>query len=75
MQRRKNVNLRNLPVWVQYTISVTVVVSVGITAWLVGQDQPVPGWIREYLIPALSGLFVILFIWLAINRIIEISNK
>ncbi len=55
-----NINLRNLPAWLQYLIALTVVALVGGAAWLAGRDDPLPAWVTSYLIPAITVLYVAL---------------
>jgi hypothetical protein len=56
----KKIDLRVLPVWLQYIIALTVVAIVAGLAWLVGRDQPVPDWIQHGLIPALGWIYLAL---------------
>lgn len=75
MGKRKSVDLRNLPVWLQITISTALVVIVSTVAWLIGQDKPIPAWIKQYLVPFL-GLFVLgLFALTFVAQAIKSLNK
>lgn len=57
---RRRVDLRTLPVWLQYLIALTVAAMVMAAAWLVGRDEPVPYWIKNYLVPALGWIYLLL---------------
>lgn len=56
------IDLRRLPVWLQYLIALSVVALVGGAAWLVGRDRPVPLWITHYLVPALGAIYLLLLV-------------
>lgn len=53
---RRRVDLRRLPRWQQYAIALAVTAAVVVAAWLVGGDEPVPGWVSGILVPALGWL-------------------
>jgi uncharacterized membrane protein YkvI len=59
---RKEINLRTLPTWLQYTIAVTVVGVVAAAAWFVGHEKLVPACIEHYLSPGLGWLGLLLII-------------
>jgi hypothetical protein len=65
---RERIDLRRLPVWLQYLIALTVVAVVSIAAWLVGRNRPIPNWITHYLIPILGWSYIVLFTFVMINR-------
>lgn len=67
----KKVDLRTLPVWFQYTISLTIVAIVATAAWFVGCNQPIPVWITTYLVPILGWAYLILFIYAVASRIFQ----
>ena len=64
---RMRVNLRTLPVWLQYVISLSAVALVVTAAWIVGRDRPIPFWITHYLIPILGWTYIALLVFLAIR--------
>lgn len=66
---RDPVDLRQLPIGIQYLISLSVVTVVVIAAWLVGRNQPVPTWLTTHLIPALGWLYIVLFSYVIIIRL------
>lgn len=55
-----DIDLRRLPVWIQYVISLSVVAIVVVAAWIVGRDRPVPAWITHWLIPILGWIYLML---------------
>lgn len=67
---RKHVDLHVLPTWLQYLIALTIVAIVVIAAWLVSHGAPTPAsnWIAHTLAPILGWLFIILVVFLIINR-------
>lgn len=67
---RKRVNLRALPVWIQYLIAIPIVAFVFAAAWFVGRSEPIPLWITEYLVPLLGVLYIILLLVVVIRRIL-----
>lgn len=56
------IDLRRLPSWLQYLISLSVVALVVGAAWFVGRDEPIPRWISHFLIPGLGVLYIILVV-------------
>ncbi|HLP91158.1 MAG TPA: hypothetical protein VK184_21585 [Nostocaceae cyanobacterium] len=68
---RKKVDLTTLPIWLQYSISLTVVAIVVTFAWFVGRNNPIPAWITTYLIPILGWSYIILFIFVITSRIFQ----
>jgi hypothetical protein len=66
---RKKVDLTNLPIWLQYSISLTVVAIVVTVAWFMGRNNPIPAWIITYLIPILGWSYLALFIFAITSRI------
>ncbi|HEY2290784.1 MAG TPA: hypothetical protein VGM86_08800 [Thermoanaerobaculia bacterium] len=58
--QRKRIDLRFLPVWLQYVISCTVVLGVALTAWWVGRDRPIPLWVSGRLLPAIGWIVIAL---------------
>jgi hypothetical protein len=67
LMARKRVDLRTLPVWLQYFISLTVVVLVVTAAWIAGSDRPTPAWITHYVVPTLGWIYLVLFVFLIIR--------
>jgi len=63
---RRGINLRALPVWLQYAIALVVIALVVSLAWLVGRDRPVPGWLTHRFIPALGWVYLALCVYLII---------
>ncbi len=59
---RKKINLRMLPVWLQYVISLIVVTIIVTIAWWIGRDDSVPMWITRYLVPILYWSFIALLV-------------
>jgi hypothetical protein len=73
---RNRVDLKTLPVWFQYLISLTVIAIVSFTAWIVGHNKPNPTWITNYLIPILGWLYIVLFTYVIGSRIVRrVRNK
>jgi hypothetical protein len=68
----KKIDIRVLPVWLQYVVALMIVAIIGGMAWLVGRDQLVPDWMQHRLIPALGWIYLIL---LAVALIRWIINK
>lgn len=64
-----NHDLRTLPVWLQYVIALTVVAVVVAVAWVVGRDDPVPGWITDDLIPILGWTYLALVVVVIVTRL------
>jgi hypothetical protein len=52
------IDLRRLPTWLQYVISIGVVVLVSLLAWHFGKDDPIPAWVSEQLIPVLAWVWI-----------------
>jgi hypothetical protein len=48
-----------------------IVIPISALAWIVGRDDPVPSWIPELLIPALSWLVLILVAILVVGWVRE----
>ena len=48
---RKKVDLTVLPIWVQYTIALSVAALVVTLALKFGNTDNVPEWVQKYLIP------------------------
>ncbi len=59
----REIDLRRLPAWQRYLISLVVIGAVSTIAWLAGRSQPVPGWITAYLIPFLGWAYIVLVIF------------
>lgn len=64
---RAQFDLRRIPSWVQWMLSLSIVVFVSLAAWLVGRDQPIPAWINSALIPGLGWLYIGVFIILGVG--------
>jgi hypothetical protein len=69
MTPRKKVDLRTLPTWLQYLISLTTIAIVVAVAWLAGRNNPLPEWISLYLVPALGWLFIGLVVIALVSRL------
>jgi hypothetical protein len=61
--RDQSIDLRRLPAWQRYLISLVVIAAVSAIAWVVGRNQPVPGWITTYLIPLLGWAYIVLVLF------------
>lgn len=72
--KRIHINLRKLPIWLQYLISLSVVGIVVMFAYLSSKDRSIPIWIEAYLIPILSWTFLILFISVIVDKIFPKSK-
>jgi hypothetical protein len=48
---RIRVDLKRLPLAVQYAIAIAVAVGVMTMAWRVGRHRPTPAWLTDVLIP------------------------
>jgi hypothetical protein len=68
---RKKVNLRTLPVWVQYLISLAVITIVVTAAWVVGKGRAIPSWITEYLIPILGWSYIVLLLFVIVSHFLK----
>lgn len=56
---RTKVDLRgSLPPWLTLLLGLAIAAGVAVVAWMVGQDEPVPEWIREGLVPALGWIYL-----------------
>jgi hypothetical protein len=68
------VDLRRLPLWLQYAIAIAVSAVVMYFAWLAGRDKPTPGWLPPlmsawfYIGPGLIAFFVIRCLWRRLGR-------
>lgn len=71
---RTTVNLRRLPLWIQYFIALSVSALVMYIAWRVGRDRPAPGWLSPmmsvwfYVGPALIVFFLVRWLWRRLGR-------
>lgn len=65
----KNINLDNLPSWLQYLIAILVMAMIASIGWFVGRDSPVPDWIQRYLIPGLAWLGLLLIVLAVVDWI------
>jgi 4-hydroxybenzoate polyprenyltransferase len=65
------VDLKRLPVWVQYAIALIIMAIVVTAAWIVGRKQPVPTWLTTNLIPALGWLYIFLFVYVVVIRLFQ----
>jgi hypothetical protein len=65
----QKIDIRRLPVRLQYLIALTVVAIVTIAAWLVGRNRPVAYWITHYLIPILGVSYIVLFTFVILKRV------
>ncbi len=68
---RDPIDLRKFPIWLQYTIALSVTAIIVTAAWLVGRNQPVPTWLTTHLIPALGWLYIVLFSYVIIIRLFK----
>lgn len=59
---RKSVQLKLLPVWLQYVIAITVTLFVVAMAWHIGKDRPTPQWIELWLVPILGWTGLLLLV-------------
>jgi len=75
MPPRKRVDLKRLPRWLQYAIALAVTAVVVALAWQTGKDRPVPGWIQDYLVPALGWIGLILLATGVLARIVARKKK
>lgn len=48
------INLRLLPLWLQYVIALVVVAGVLILVWHTRAERPVPNWFSHYVLPAIQ---------------------
>jgi hypothetical protein len=60
------IDLRKLPAWLKYLVSLAVIAVVVGAAWLVGGDRPAPGWLTNRLIPALGWVYLALCVYVII---------
>jgi hypothetical protein len=51
MSNRIKIDLRVLPIWLQYLIASVVAGVVMFIAWQVGRDEPQPEWLIRYIYP------------------------
>lgn len=58
--------LRTLPVWLKYLISLTVIALVVGLAMIFGGGRPAPNWILHGLIPVLGWIYLALVAYLII---------
>jgi hypothetical protein len=72
---RDPIDLKKLPIWMQYTIALSLTAIVVFVAWMVGGDKPVPVWLTKYFIPALGWLYIVLFSCLIISRLFKQKSK
>ncbi len=63
------IDLRRLPSWAQYILTLSVVAVVVAAGWIVGRDNPVPAWITAYLISFLGWAVLVLFAIVVVTRI------
>ena len=68
---KDKVDLRTLPGWLQYCIALSVVAVVVAAAWVVGRDDPVPGWIADYLIPILGVAYLVLVVVVVATHLLK----
>ena len=66
---RRRINLFALPAWLQYLIAAVVTAIIAGAGWYVGRDDPVPVWIKKYLIPGLGWLGLLLIVLAAVDRV------
>jgi hypothetical protein len=67
----RRVDFRTLPSIVQWAIALLVVALVACLAWLVGRDDPVPGWISKEVIPAIAAVYLALGGWWLVRRVLR----
>ena len=64
MESRRSVNLRTLPLYVQYVLASAIAALVMAIAWKVGRDRPAPAWVGPtmavwmWIGPGLLAFFV-----------------
>lgn len=73
--QEKRIDLRRLPTWLQYFVSIGVVVFVVLLAWRVGKDDPIPSWVSEWFVPALAWVLLGLVIVAVIGSLAERKRK
>ena len=70
-QKRRRINLRELPYGLGYVIAVVVSLVIILTAWHVSRGTETPPWWQSYVVPAIywsSPLLVFLAIFFRIRR-------
>jgi hypothetical protein len=68
---KQSFDLHRLPAWLQYLISLAVVVAVVAVAWWSSGGRAAPAWITDYLIPLLGWALIALLAYAIIRRIIR----
>jgi hypothetical protein len=68
---RQAFDLRRLPSWLQYAISLPVVGVISTVAWLTGRDKPVPKWVSDIVVPNLLWVFIGLLAIAAVGTLLE----
>jgi uncharacterized membrane protein HdeD (DUF308 family) len=59
-------DLRKLPTWRRYLISLAVIALVVGAAWIVRGGRPAPNWIQHRLIPILGWVYLALVVYLIV---------
>ena len=59
-----DVDLRRLPRRARYAIGIAVALVVGGIAWLVGRDEPTPGWVVAGIRVLGTVVAVLVVVWL-----------
>jgi hypothetical protein len=71
---RKRVDLKLLPIWLQYVIAITITLVVVALAWRLGRDRPIPNWMQTWLVPGLGWAGLVLLVTGVGARILEKKN-
>jgi hypothetical protein len=75
LMAKNTVNLRTLPTWLKYLISLTVIALVVGAAWMVGGGRPAPRWILHGLIPVLGWIYLALVVYLIVYHVVKRIRK
>jgi len=70
-QRRKRVDIRHAPARFRNSLAVVIILIIGAAAWVVGRDQPVPGWIGGQLVPLLGIGFALLVVLAGVEAVVK----
>lgn len=68
---RKKVDLKSLPVWLQYSIALLTAAIIFALAWYVGKDKPMPDWIQDYIMPNLGWVGIVLLSYFFIRWLVN----
>jgi hypothetical protein len=72
---KDKIELRTLPTWLKYLISLTVIALVVAAARIFGSGKPAPNWILHGLIPVLGWLYLALVAYLIIYYVVRRLKK